>query len=309
MKIALVQSVWQSDPRDNLQHVLDMIDQTCHNRSLDFICLAEFFLGPAWYMPGQAHLRGVTDTTLSGPVFERLSEMAKKHHVHIVCGSVVEQMANGGYCNTSVLMDRNGVNIGHANKIHPFANEAVSCQAGDKLDVHATEFGPIGIAVCSDFWIPESIRILVLKGAGTIFLPGGSLRQNLAAMINAFHATAYLNVVNMVYCGPVGKITGMRGNQSITVEFAGTSLIATPQGLLAQAPADEAAVLEATLPMQDILALRQASDADDTWQGLALRQPLAYADLKQDYVGLNRNLAEEIALRMRQITTSATAPR
>ncbi|NHZ64117.1 carbon-nitrogen hydrolase family protein [Massilia genomosp. 1] len=308
MKIALVQSVWQPDPRDNLQHVLGMIDQACQDRSLDFVCLAEFFLGPAWYMPGQAHLRGVTDTTLTSAVFEQLSAMARKHRVHLVCGSVVEQMPDGRYCNTSVLLDRDGVNIGQANKIHPFANEAVSCVAGDTLAVHETEFGPIGIAVCSDFWIPETIRILALKGATTIFLPGGSLRQNLPAMINAFRATAYLSAVNMVYCGPVGKITGVRGNTSITVEFAGTSLIATPQGLLAQAPPDAAAVLEATLSGEAILALREANAHDDTWMGLGLRQPQAYGALEQDYVGLNRDLGAEISLRMRQITPGASAP-
>lgn len=308
MKIALIQSVWQADPRDNLRHVLDMIDAACRERRPDIVCLAEFFLGPAWYMPGQAHLRGVTDTTLDSPIFEQLAAMARKHRVYMVCGSVVEQMADGRYCNTSLLLNRDGMPIGQANKIHPFANEAVSCVAGDAMDVHETEFGKIGIAVCSDFWIPETIRILALKGATTIFLPGGSLRQNLAAMINAFRATAYLSAVNMAYCGPVGKITGVRGNTSITVEFAGTSLIATPQGLLSQAPPDAAAVLEATLSHEAILALRAENTADDTWQGLGLRQPAAYGALMDEYVGLNRDLAAEISLRMRQTTPSATAP-
>ncbi|NVD98812.1 carbon-nitrogen hydrolase family protein [Massilia sp. BJB1822] len=307
MKTALVQSVWQADPRDNLPHVLQMIDQACRERRPDIVCLPEFFLGPAWYMPGQGHLRGVTDTTLDSPVFEQLAAMARRHRVYMVCGSVVEQMADGRYCNTSVLLDRDGVAIGQANKIHPFANEAVSCVAGDEMSVHETEFGPIGIAVCSDFWIPETIRILALKGATTIFLPGGSLRQNLAAMINAFRSTAYLSAVNMVYCGPVGKITGVRGNTSITVEFAGTSLIATPQGLLAQAPPDAAAVLEATLSNEAILELRAANAADDTWKGLGLRQPQSYGALTEDYVGLNRDLAAEISLRMRQTTPSANA--
>lgn len=92
----------------------------------------------------------------------------------------------------------------------------------------------------------------------------------------------------------------------ITVEFAGTSLIATPRGLIAQALADEETVLEANLSVQDIMRLRQTNVHDDTWWGLGLRQPKAYLALQQDYVGLNRNLAEEIAQRMSQTTPSST---
>ncbi|MFG6447787.1 carbon-nitrogen hydrolase family protein [Roseateles sp. BYS180W] len=308
MKIAVVQTAWQPEASHNLEHVLQRLEQSCKGRTLDLVCLPEFFLGPAWYMPGQGALQGVTDTPVPGPLYERLGEWARRHRVYLLCGSVVERMDDGRYCNTAVLLGRDGEMVGRAHKIHPFANEAVSCQGGSSICALDTEFGKIGIAVCSDFWVPETLRLLTLQGAHTLFVPGGSLRQNLPAMVNALVSAAYLNVCNLVYCSPVGRLVGMRGGQTITVEFAGTSLVAAPQGLLVQAPPDVETALYAQLQTEAVLELRQPSTEHEYWQGVSLRAPQAYGALLQDYVGLTRDLRAEIAQRMRQTTPASGTP-
>lgn len=308
MRVAAIQTQWQEKPEDNLSNVLKAVDEACARAPRDFVILPEFFLGPAWYMPGQADLRGVTDTEIPGPAIEGLTELARRHKCHIICGSVVERQDGSKFGNTSVLVGPDGVEIGQTGKVHPFANETVVFRPVDQIRTFDTAFGKIAIAICSDFWIPETIRILALEGAHTIFVPGGSLRQNLSVMINAFLATAWLNSVNIVYCCPVGKITGIRGNQMITVEFAGTSLIVTPDGLVAEGPADRECVLEADLSTERPLALRRPNDQDDGWISLGARRPAAYGGILDEYVGLNRDLAVEIAERMRQTRPQSATP-
>jgi predicted amidohydrolase len=302
MKIGIAQTAWREDPTENLFYAYEMVDEMCLGTGLDLVVLPEFFLGPAWYMPGQASLKGITDCRIPGPVTRLFRALAKKHHVSILLGSMVEELPDGAYCNTAVLLDRAGEIVGSANKVHSFANETVVCRPGNSIDVIDTEFGRLGIAVCSDFWVPETIRMLALKGAHTVFVPGGSLKQNLDAMVNAFRTTAFLNCVNLVYCSPVGEVHGIRGGRQITVAFAGTSLVATPSGLLAQGSADSADGLVVELSPDAVRGLREPSLDDDTWRSLGLRRPAAYAPLLENFVGLGRDLVAETKASIEQTT-------
>ncbi|ACA86293.1 carbon-nitrogen hydrolase family protein [Shewanella woodyi] len=293
MKVVTIQTTWQDEPRHNVTKALELVESCCMSDSPDIICLPEFFLGPPWYMPGQSALQGITDTNIPGKITEQFGALSKKYAVYILLGSMVESLQNGKYCNTAVLLNRAGEIAGKAHKVHMFANETVVCEPGNSIEVINTEFGPIGIAVCSDFWVPETIRMLALKGAHTIFVPGGSLKQNLDAMVNAIHATAYLNCVNIVYISTVGEIHGERGGRTITVSFAGTSIIATPEGIIAKAPDNEASTLVAHLSIENILKLRAPTYNDDTWKNLLSRAPFSYKKLNEDYVGLGRDLVAE----------------
>lgn len=307
MKVAMIQTIWQKDPRDNLISACKAVENSCLENSVDIVCLPEFFLGPPWYMPGQNSLKGITDTTIPGSVTEEFRKLARKHKVYILLGSMVEELADGNYCNTAILLDRNGEIAGRAHKVHMFANEMVVCKPGENIDVIDTEFGLIGIAVCSDFWVPETIRMLALKGAHTIFIPGGSLKQNLDAMINAFSTTAYLNCVNLIYISPVGEVHGIRGGRQITVSFAGTSLAATPKGILAKAPSDDASTEIVNISPKEIEELRIPSKTDDSWQSLILRNPNAYRYLLQNYADMGRDLVAETQTSIQQTSAVSEA--
>lgn len=303
MRVGVIQTKWCEDPTENLGSTCEAMEAICDGGGLDVVSLPEFFLGPPWYMPGQTALRGVTDTRIPGPVTERFGELAKRHRVHVLLGSMVEELPGGGYCNTALLLDRDGGIVGRTHKIHSFANETVVCRPGGAIDVIDCELGRIAIAVCSDFWVPETIRILALKGAHTVFVPGGSLKQNLDAMINALHATAYLNCVNLVYTSTVGDVRGVRGGRQIQVEFAGSSLVATPAGIVAQASMDSEDRMIVELSESEVRSLRERAADDDTWQSLALRRPRAYGGLREGFVGLGRDLVGETRASMEQTTS------
>ncbi|MFJ7769631.1 carbon-nitrogen hydrolase family protein [Streptomyces sp. NPDC097107] len=300
MKVAVVQTRWADDPADGLRNAQLAVEEATGSGDPDVICFPEFFLGPPWYMPGQQHLKGRTDTRIPGPVVETFQKLAQSTRTNIVLGSVVEELDDGKYSNTSLFLDRNGSITGRAAKAHVFGNEMVVCRPADALGVVETDFGRIGLAVCSDFWVPESIRVMALAGVHTVFVPGGTLRQNQALMVNALRTTAYLNHVNVVYASSVGLVEGMRGDRVVQIHFAGTSLVVTPEGVTAQAGSARPQILHA--------ALEPPEPHGDGGHWRSLRRPEAYTPLLGPYVGMSRDLAAELRTSLAESGGGTAAP-
>lgn len=285
MRVAVVQTQWVDDHEEGLRNAYQTIEDVCGGGDVDLVCFPEFLLGPPWYMPGQDRLKGRTDTPIPGPIVDGFQYLARKTGAYVLLGSIVEDTQDGMYRNTSLLIGRDGAIAGRAVKAHAFGNEMVVCRQADSLGVMSSEFGQIGIAVCSDFWIPEVIRKLALAGARTIFVPGGTLGQNQPLMVNALRTTAYLNGVNLVYASSVGVVRGKRGDRLVEIHFAGTSLVATPEGVIAQAGSDKPEVLVVDL---------EAPEPGDATRWRELRRPDAYRPLLRPYSGANRDLAAEL---------------
>lgn len=286
MQVAVVQTLWADDPVQGIRNAHWAIEEAAESGEVDIICFPEFFLGPPWYMPGQDHLRGFTDTRIPGPVIEGFQTLAQKTRTNIVLGSVVEELDDGKYSNTSLLLNRDGDIIGRAAKAHVFGNEMVVCRPAESLGIVDTEFGRLGLAVCSDFWVPESIRVMALAGVRTVFVPGGTLRQNQAIMVNALRSTAYLNNVNVVYASSVGLVEGVRGDRVVQIHFSGTSLVVSPEWVLAQASSARQQILH--------VDLNPPPNLSDESSWLRLRRPEAYAPLLGAYIGMSRDLAAEL---------------
>ena len=286
MKVAVVQTRWVDDPAEGLQNAHQAVEEAAEPGDVDMICFPEFFLGPPWYMPGQDHLRGRTDTRIPGPVIDSFQALARSTRTNIVLGSVVEELDDGRYSNTSLLINRDGEIAGRAAKAHVFGNEMVVCRRADSLGIIDTDLGRIGLAVCSDVWVPEAIRVMALAGVHTVFVPGGTLRQNQALMVNALRTTAYLNGINVVYASSVGVVEGVREGRVVQIHFSGTSLVLSPEGVVAQASSGRPQILHV-----DLLPPAPHSDGGH-WRDM--RRPEAYTPLLGAYVGMSRDLAEEL---------------
>jgi predicted amidohydrolase len=291
MKVAVVQTRWADDPGTGLHSAYEALARATSGGDVDVVCFPEFLLGPPWYMPGQDRLRGVTDTPIPSPIIERFQSIAHESKTYVVLGTVVEDLRDGKYRNTSLLIDRSGNIAGQAVKAHAFGNEMVVCRQAESIGVLETDCGTIAVAVCSDFWIPEVIRMQALAGARTILVPGGTLRQNQALLTNALSSAAYLNDVNIVYASSVGVVHGMRGGRPVEIHFAGTSLVTTPDGVLAQASHDTPEILTVDLNEPD--GSPEPGEGDGgIWR--RMRHPESYAPLLETYVGACRDLAAEL---------------
>lgn len=280
-RVALIQSHWREDPADNRARILELLDAV---EGADLICLPEFFLGPPFYFPGRERFKGVVDQTIPGPVMDELADIARKKGSYLLAGTVVERDGDD-YYNTAALYDDSGTLVGKARKIHRFAAEMVTVRPGvDQLLVD-TPLGRIGVCVCSDFWIPEMPRMLALRGAEIIAVPGAALVGNLPITRSCIQANSSFNVCYTLLAGAVGKVTGERAGRQVSIEVGGHSTIAGPERIMG-ALDDEETVLHGELDLDYLRTMRTVdlSFQRSLYWCLHGRIPELYGGLTQPYV-------------------------
>jgi predicted amidohydrolase len=282
-RIALVQSHWHDRPEPSLEAVLALVDEIAD--PVDLICLPEFFLGPPFYFPGRGHLEGIVDTTIPGPVTDLFSEIAVRRGCYILCGTLVEREGDR-YYNTSALIDDRGEVVAKARKIHRFAAELMLVEPGDTQVLVDTPFGRVGVCVCSDFWVVEMPRMLALKGAEIIAVPGAALVGNLPITKPCIQANSSFNVCYTLFTGPVGSVTGERAGRQVSIAVGGQTTVAGPEEILGSLDGEQA-VLRATLDLGYLRAMREVdlSFQRSLYWCLHGRLPELYADIATPYVG------------------------
>jgi deaminated glutathione amidase len=114
----------------------------------------------------------------SGPIQTFLSDVARKHKVWLVGGSIpLAASTPDKVLNSCLVFDENGHQVARYDKIHLFNlslgnesyDEARTIEPGDKIVVVDTPFGRIGLAVCYDLRFPELFR--AMKNVDMIVLP------------------------------------------------------------------------------------------------------------------------------------------
>ncbi|HVN21706.1 MAG TPA: carbon-nitrogen hydrolase family protein [Dongiaceae bacterium] len=149
---------------ENLQFMEHVLDQAGREKP-DVILLTEFF--PERGVKGTARDRA---EPIPGPVTDVLARKAREYNSYIITG-MLELDRSKAY-DTAVLMDRQGHIAGKYRKTHlPLAEVEDGETPGNEYPVFDTDFGRIGILICWDFFFPEPMRILRLKGAEIVFLP------------------------------------------------------------------------------------------------------------------------------------------
>ncbi len=108
---------------------------------------------------------------LPGAAEEQLQEMAKKHRIWLVNGSMYERR-DGAIYNTTSVIDPEGEVIGRYSKMFPFTPLEQGVEPGDQFfhfDVEGV--GRFGILNCYDMWFPETSRQLTASGVEVILHP------------------------------------------------------------------------------------------------------------------------------------------
>jgi len=107
-----------------------------------------------------------------------LSEMARKHSIWVVGGSIpLVANAAGKIRNTCLVFDEHGEQVARYDKIHLFNldlgnehyHEANTIEAGNQVVVVDSPFGRIGLAICYDLRFPELFR--AMKNVDIVVLP------------------------------------------------------------------------------------------------------------------------------------------
>src|SRR5438552_17649751 len=207
------------------------------------------------------------------PLLRRAAEARGAVHVGFC------EKADGRYCNTALLTDRDGRLCGTFRKIHlpgtkvpdgyAQVHEPYYFAHGDTgYKVFDAAGARVGVAICQDRRYPESYRSLALQGAEIILIGYNTPISALALDLNelCMRAGAYANLCCVVGVAKAGVEDG--------VELIGGSCIIDPQGqVLAKAATRGDALIVARIDFDQMGPLRKR------WNFLGRRQPQHYGDM------------------------------
>ncbi len=162
---------------------------------------------------------------LPGPGERKFQEMAAKHKIWVVNGSLIELVGEHKY-NTLSVIDPTGKVIARYRKMFPFLpyEEGITC--GDSFVIFdIPDVGRFGVSICYDMWFPETSRTLVSMGAEVILHPTLTTTIDRDVELSIVRATAATNQCFMVdingagdggngksiICGPAGDVLHQYG--------------------------------------------------------------------------------------------------
>jgi predicted amidohydrolase len=177
-RIAVVQPI-SHRPEEAERNLADAVGtvQRAAREGADFVCFPETYPGP-WRMPA------TLDPT---PV---MAEAAAKSGVHVVFGTIEPlDLKSGRAHNLIVLAYPDGRAPARYRRTHPngpwiyTGGNAWEFQyvPGNEFPVFDTTHGSVGLAMCSEVYMPEVARALALRGAELIFMPAGVDKRRLWA--------------------------------------------------------------------------------------------------------------------------------
>ena len=177
-RIAVVQPI-SHPPGEDERNVADAVRsiERAAQDGADFVCFPETYPGP-WRMPA------TFDPTAA------LAEAAAKYGVHAVFGTIepIDSKLATAY-NLIVMAYPDGRAPARYRRTHPngpwiyTGGTAWEFQyvPGDAFPVFDTVHGKVGLAMCSEVYMPEVTRALALRGAELIFMPAGKDKGRLWA--------------------------------------------------------------------------------------------------------------------------------
>lgn len=250
MRFAVAQLVSSEEKQENLLKALDIIAKA-KAKNVDLVVLPETFMA---FISKNSHvLRANIAEPLDGPFVTALSNAAKQHGIHVVCGIYETEPSDAIRCyNTIIVLNDEGKLIHSYRKTHLYNafsySESTDIIAGDnRFEPVETKFGKIGVMVCYELRFPEICRSLALKGAEVILVPtawvnGPMKEEHILAMAKA---RALENTVFMLVADQVENI------------YVGRSVIYNPMGVVMASCGEEEGLIFADIDLSVVHAIRE----------------------------------------------------
>lgn len=188
---------------------------------------------------------------LDGPTITALGEVAARRRLHLVGGSIVER-SKDGLTNTCIVLDQAGALVHTYRKVHLFGYGSEEDRLLVPGQAAGTASGPgcvLGVTTCYDLRFPELFRLLVDGGAQVLVVPAAWPRARLAHWRLLLQARAVENQAVVVGCNGAGVHGG--------TALAGHSAVVDPWGTVLAEGGDGEQVVEATVDLAGIEALRR----------------------------------------------------
>ncbi|MCI0468550.1 MAG: acyltransferase [Nitrospirae bacterium] len=147
---------------------LERVASGVKDAELDLLVLPEFFATGYQFISRQ-EADALAENIPNGETTISLIELAQSKGIYIVGG--LPERAHEKLFNSAIFVGPDGY-IGTYRKTHLFYEEKLYFSPGDTgFKVWDTEIGRIGIMICFDWFFPESMRTLALRGADVIAHP------------------------------------------------------------------------------------------------------------------------------------------
>ena len=249
MKLALAQMAMGASVKDNLEKSLCFCDRAAGS---DLLFFPEIQLSP--FFP-QYEKRNVDQYCLTKDSDEvaALKRKAAEHHYYCSPNLYLEQ--EGGHYDTSLWIDPRGNLLDTAEMVHiaqarQFYERDYYEPSRTGFKVFDTSFGKIGIVICYDRHLPESIRTCALKGAQLVLIPTANTKAEPMEMFEwEIRVQAMQNQVFVAMCNRVG--------QEGEMDFAGESLVVHPSGDVLLKADDREQLLTCEIDLREAVELRR----------------------------------------------------
>lgn len=245
LTVALVQLNSRDDKRANLDKAERFVAEAA-GRGARLVALPEYvdYLGPKEGFDAIAE-------PIPGPTTGRFAELARRHDVYLLGGSIHERSAQPDkYYNTSTLFDPRGELLAAYRKIHLFdvrigqtvvAAESERIVPGDETVTALVDGHRVGLSICYDLRFPELYRALAEAGAELLFVPAA-----FTMFTGKDHWELLLRaraVENQCYVVAPGQV----GRHDPDGWCYGRSLVADPWGVVTAVASDGEGVTLATI--------------------------------------------------------------
>lgn len=199
----------------------------------DFVCFPETYPGP-WRMPAAFD-----------PI-PPLSEAAARHGLHAVFGSIepIDPEHASAY-NLIVMAYPDGREPARYRRTHPTGPWLYTggrywefqYVPGDDFPVFDTAHGKVGLAMCSEVYMPEVTRALAWRGAELIFMPAGVNKRRL-----------WESWRTLVYARAIENLALVVTTQNmVEASDRGLALVAAPEEILYESTVPGMGVVEVGL--------------------------------------------------------------
>ncbi len=269
MKLALAQMQMTSDIAQNAQHAVAYCRKAGQQHA-DLLFFPEVQMTPFFPQYRADSTPYPIDTYLMAYDSEPLMDIAQAaRDAGCYVSPNVWLDEQGATFDTSLLFDRTGCIVGVSKMVHicqapHFYEQDYYTSSDSGFRVYNTDFGRMGIVICFDRHLPESIRTCALQGAQLVIIPtANTADEPLEAYEWEVRVQAMQNQVYVAMCNRIGTEGGMA--------FAGESLIAAPDGSVVAKAGRNEQLLIADLDLSATEEWRR------TRPWLGLRRPEWYA--------------------------------
>jgi predicted amidohydrolase len=142
---------------------------------------------------------------------DRFRDLARRHRIWLIPGSMFEKADDGLIYNTSVVINPDGDIVTSYRKMFPFRPYEAGVAAGTGFCVFDVPgVGHFGLSICYDIWFPETTRQLTSQGVEVLLHPVLTGTTDRDAELAIARATAaqfqcYIFDVNGLGAGGVGR--------------------------------------------------------------------------------------------------------